>query len=88
MKHPINLRINGSLLRGLIKDKTTIDSLASLIGTSRQTVHSWFSNERISPRHLSQVTEVLSLSTEELKALDRTRVTVEEKFIISNREYK
>lgn len=88
MRLPIKLMINGSLLRKLITEKTTIALISEELKTSRQTVHSWFSSGRISPMHLSKVVQILGLSGDEVNALDRSRITIEERLILKNKVYK
>lgn len=78
-RRAILLPIHGAMLKGFILGHCGIDEFAKEMNVSRQTVHSWTSGGRISPRHLSDAVRILNLSAEDVRLLERTEQTAIEK---------
>lgn len=75
----VTIPIHGPLLRDMIKNHGSIESVSSELKVSRQSVHTWFSTGRIAPRRLSDLVKLLNLSAEDVKLLSRASELREEK---------
>ncbi len=63
------LQIDGTVLKRIVEDIGTVESVAQCLGVSRQILSSWFSENKIPPRRLVDLTRTLSLSSQQIRAL-------------------
>jgi DNA-binding transcriptional MerR regulator len=84
----INIPIHGTMLRGFITEKFSIEEFAKAIGTTRMTVHTWLTSGKISPKGLSDSVKLLNLTAEDVRLLERIESTILEKKIIELRNLK
>lgn len=70
-KPQVKIPIHGKILRGFILNKSSISAVAAKLDITRQAVHCWFRFEQINPKHLLQLTNLLSISAEEVRSLYR-----------------
>ena len=66
-RHGTTLRIDGNMLRKILKDHDlNFSDRAKEYGVSKQAINSWFSTNRVPPRALLEMAIDLKLSKEEL----------------------
>ena len=68
-RNPTALQINGDALKAIIENHGTVESIAKEVGVSRQSLSSWFSENKIPPRRLVDLTKILRLSSAQVKTL-------------------
>jgi DNA-binding transcriptional ArsR family regulator len=80
MRPKISLPIDGKILKKLIQSKTTIGEISKMLDLSRQTLSKSLSCGEMSPRTVSQVSQLLKLTGEEvslfLKERKKIRMTI------------
>ena len=69
----ISINIDGATLRSLLLAKRgKLEDVADDLNLSRQTLHAWFSNNKIPPRQLSQIAQKYTLNVQDIRRLKKT----------------